>query len=125
MIFLKKIVTDKNGDDFLWIVGGADGNGPRSADCCVGLNSTEFVYASGQTSSGPMLDFTIKDHCMVKLSDNTSKVILVLVKVTCAKLKWQNGSCGKTESSLLLQNIRGKFLSGFQFTKSLCLTCIA
>ena len=75
MIFLKKIVTDKNGDDFLWIVGGADGNGPRSADCCVGLNSTEFVYASGQTSSGPMLDFTIKDHCMVKLSDNRIFII--------------------------------------------------
>ena len=73
--FSKKIVPDKNGDDFLWIVGGADGNGPRSADCCIGLKSTEFVYASGQTSSGPMLDFTIKDHCMVKLSDNRIFII--------------------------------------------------
>ena len=39
------------------------------------LKNTEFVYANGQTASGPTLDFTIKDHCMVKLSDNKIFII--------------------------------------------------
>ena len=39
------------------------------------LKTTEFVYASGKTTFGPTLDFTIKDHCMVKLSDNKIFII--------------------------------------------------
>ena len=39
------------------------------------LKTTEFLYASGNTASGPTLDFTIKDHCMVKLSDNKIFII--------------------------------------------------
>ena len=52
----------------LWIVGGLDKNDTA-------LSTTEFISVDRGSTLGPELPFSIRGHCMIKLSDNTIYVI--------------------------------------------------
>ena len=75
------------------------------------LKNTEFVYANGQIASGPTLDFTIKDHCMVKLSDNKIFIIGGEQNGAVSNQVWivdpvLNNLYEKEESSFLAQYLK-------------------
>ena len=52
----------------LWIVGGLDKNDTA-------LATTEFISVDRGPTLGPELPFSIRGHCMIKLSDNSIYVI--------------------------------------------------